>query len=169
MFLLWWSVFETSVNYLIGWHTAKPRLASPYNKNIQGLVVQNLTKLLANVTLIFFILKYGKYIDIFYWENVSGFCKSYWLFCSKNINVFENVFASTVKELVINELVKLTMLWKTWPWFTAKALIRSWDFAHWFLLFMYVTKTSFSYYHDDNRTLRRTKILVRSYWCLWYR
>ena len=32
---------------------------------IQGSFVQNFTKLLANVTLIFFIMKYGKYLDIF--------------------------------------------------------------------------------------------------------
>ena len=38
-------------------------------------------------------------------------------FCSKTINVFENALATTVNESVINELVKLTMLWTTGPWF----------------------------------------------------
>ena len=39
----------------------------------QGSVVQNLMKLLANDVKIF-IWKYGKYIDIFCWKNVSSFC-----------------------------------------------------------------------------------------------
>ena len=38
-------------------------------------------------------------------------------FCSKNINVFENTLAATFNEFVINELVKLTMLWPTGPWY----------------------------------------------------
>ena len=33
----------------------------------------------------------------------------------KYINVFENTSAITVNEIVINELVKLTMLWTTGP------------------------------------------------------
>ena len=32
------------------------------------------------------------------------------IFCSKNINVFENTLATTVNEFVINKLIKLTML-----------------------------------------------------------
>ena len=47
----------------------------------QGPVVQILTKFLANLT-----------------------------FCSKNINVFENILATTVNKSVINKLVKLMML-----------------------------------------------------------
>ena len=43
-------------------------------------------------------------------KNGSSFCKSYTHFCSKNVNVFENTFATTVNRFVINELVKLTML-----------------------------------------------------------
>ena len=34
----------------------------------------------------------------------------------KNNNVFENTLATTVKEFVINELIKLTMLCSTGPW-----------------------------------------------------
>ena len=40
---------------------------------------------------------------------------SYSHFCSKNINVLENTLATTVNEFVINELVKLTMLWIAGP------------------------------------------------------
>ena len=36
-------------------------------------------------------------------------------FCSKNIDVIENTLATTVIELVINELVKLTMFRATGP------------------------------------------------------
>ena len=45
-------------------------------------------------------------------KNVSSFCiaKATHIFCSKNINVFENTLATTVNEFVINKLVKLTML-----------------------------------------------------------
>ena len=32
------------------------------------------------------------------------------IFCSKNINVFENTLATAVNEFVINKLVKLMML-----------------------------------------------------------
>ena len=48
-----------------------------------GPVAHNLTKLIADVTLIKFlswrdvkisILKYGKYIEIFLWKNLSIFC-----------------------------------------------------------------------------------------------
>ena len=36
-------------------------------------------------------------------------------FCSKNINVFKNTFATIVNEFAIYKLVKLTMLWTTGP------------------------------------------------------
>ena len=63
-------------------------------------------------------LKYGKYIDIFCWKKCEQLlhCKSYSHFCSKNINVFENALATIVNKFVINEHVKLTMLWRTGPW-----------------------------------------------------
>ena len=40
---------------------------------------------------------------------------SYSHFCSKNINVFENTLATTVKKFVINKLVKLKLLWTAVP------------------------------------------------------
>ena len=46
-----------------------------------------------------------------------AFAKATHIFCSKNNNVFENTLATTVNEFVINELVKLTMLWTTGPIF----------------------------------------------------
>ena len=52
-------------------------------------------------------------------KNVSSFCianASSHFFAAKNINVFENTLATTVNEFVINELVRLTMLWTTGPW-----------------------------------------------------
>ena len=45
---------------------------------------------------------------VFAEKNVNA--KSYSYFCSKNINLFENTIATIVNQLVINELVKLTML-----------------------------------------------------------
>ena len=65
----------------------------------------------------FSILKCGKYNDIFCCK--MWHCKSYSLFCSKNINVFENALATTVNAFVINKLIKLTMLWITGPWLTS--------------------------------------------------
>ena len=58
---------------------------------------------------------------------MSSICiaKATHIFCSKNINVFENTLAITVNEFVINELVKLTMLSSTGPstfWLKKKAL-----------------------------------------------
>ena len=69
-------------------------------------VVQNLTKLLANVALKFLswnvILLYK--IDLEIWQI-------HWYF----VNVFENTLATAVNEFVISEFVKLTMLWTTEP------------------------------------------------------
>ena len=36
-------------------------------------------------------------------------------FCIKNISVFENTLVTIVNKFVINELIKLTMLWTTEP------------------------------------------------------
>ena len=47
------------------------------------------------------------------WEAFFFFF--FFFFCSKTINVFENTLATTVNEFVINELIKLTMLWTTGP------------------------------------------------------
>ena len=55
---------------------------------------------------------------VFAEKNVSSFCieKATHIFCSKNINISENTLATTAKEFVIIELVKLTMLWATGSW-----------------------------------------------------
>ena len=45
-------------------------------------------------------------------ENVSSSCIHVF---SKSINIFEKTLATTVNEFVINELIKLTMLWTTEP------------------------------------------------------
>ena len=37
-------------------------------------------------------------------------------FLQQNISVFENTLATIVNEFVINEVLKLTMLWTTRPW-----------------------------------------------------
>ena len=58
-------------------------------------------------------LKCGKNIDIFLLKkNVISSCiaKTTHIFAEKNINVSENISATTVKEYIINELVKLTMV-----------------------------------------------------------
>ena len=99
---------------------------------VQDPVVQNLTKLLANVTLKILSWNMANTLIFFCWKNVSSFCidifllEKMWVafamqklltfFQQKNINVFENtLIATTVNEFVINELVKLMMLWTTGP------------------------------------------------------
>ena len=61
-----------------------------------------------------------KYIDIFAEKNVSSITKATLIFAKKKkkkkINVFENSYNS--KRVCHKGLVKLTMLWKTGPWFT---------------------------------------------------
>ena len=59
-------------------------------------------------------VKYGKYIDNFDEKNISSFCivKATHIFAEK-INVFENTLVTTANEFVINELVKLMLLWTT--------------------------------------------------------
>ena len=80
----------------------------PGQPTSQGTIVQNLMKLLANVT-----LKFLSRNMVIYWYSLlkNRQCKSFSNVCSKNINVFENTFATTVNMFVINKLVKLTMLW----------------------------------------------------------
>ena len=62
------------------------------------------------------ILKYGKYIDIFFAEkNASSFCmQKLLIFLQQRYQCFWNILA-TFNEFVINELVKLTMLRTTGP------------------------------------------------------
>ena len=85
---------------------------------------------LVNVSLKLWSLKYGIYANIFAEKNVSSFCicksyshffskcKSYshFFFFSKNTGEWDIVPTRTFNILTTNELVKLTMLWTTWPW-----------------------------------------------------
>ena len=52
----------------------------------------------------------------FHSNHLMRWLQKYSHFCSKNIKVFENILCTTVNELVINKLIKLTMLWTTGPW-----------------------------------------------------
>ena len=58
-----------------------------------------------------------KYAEIFCWKNVSSFCsaKATHIFSAKNIRILYIESAKTVKEMSLNELVRLTMLWTTGP------------------------------------------------------
>ena len=60
-----------------------------------------------------------KYAEIFCWKNVSSFCsaKATHIFSAKNIRVVYIEAAKIVNEMTLNELVKLTMLWTTGPWY----------------------------------------------------
>ena len=66
-------------------------------KNV-GPSVQNLTKLLAIVTVKFLSRNMANTLIYFAEKNVSSvlYCKSYTHVCSKNVNVFENILATTV-------------------------------------------------------------------------
>ena len=96
-------------------------ITSPLRSSSDTLLIWNyaqkqaqLFKLLANVMLKFLTWNMANELIFFCWKNVSSKnCKSYLHFCSKIINVFENILATTVNEFVINVLVKLTMLWTT--------------------------------------------------------
>ena len=61
-----------------------------------------------------------KYAESFCWKNVSSFCtaKATHIFSAKNIRILYIESAKTVNEMTLNELVKLTMLWTTGPWFS---------------------------------------------------
>ena len=54
------------------------------------------------------------YAEIFCWKNVSSFCSTH-IFSAKNIRILYIESAKTVKEMTLNELVKLTLLWTTGP------------------------------------------------------
>ena len=57
-------------------------------------------------------------------------CKIYLHFYSKKyIDIFENTLATTINEFVINELVKLTMLWTTGHYFATCCSIKLWSLA----------------------------------------
>ena len=75
-----------------------------FNRNL-GPVVQNVVKLLANMTLKFLHM----YIEIWriHWYFLLQMLLTFW---RKNINVYENTLATTVNKFVIIKLVKQTML-----------------------------------------------------------
>ena len=60
-----------------------------------------------------------KYAEIFCWKNVSSFCsaKATHIFSAKNFRILYTESAKTVNEMTFNELVKLTTLWTTGPWY----------------------------------------------------
>ena len=64
-----------------------------------------------------------KYAEIFCWKNVSSFCsaKATHIFSAKNIRILYIESTQTVNEMTINELVKLTTLWTTGPWWISHA------------------------------------------------
>ena len=72
----------------------------------RAIVVQNLTKLLANVTSKFLSWNMVNTLILFAEKNVSSFC------IAKATHIFA---AKTVIEFVINEPIKLTALWTTGP------------------------------------------------------
>ena len=57
-----------------------------------------------------------KYAEIFCWKNVSSFAKATHIFSAKNIRILYVESTKIVKEMTLNELVKLTTLWTTGPW-----------------------------------------------------
>ena len=65
-----------------------------------------------------------KYAEIFCWKNVSSFCsaKATHIISAKNIRILHIEAAKTVNENTLNELVKLTTLWTTGPWWLKVAL-----------------------------------------------
>ena len=56
------------------------------------------------------ILKYGKYIDIFGWKNVSSTSH---IFAAKNINVFAVFQDRNFNVTLANNFVKLNDVWTT--------------------------------------------------------
>ena len=64
-----------------------------------------------------------KYAEIFCWKNVSSFCsaKATHIFSAKNIRLLYIESAKIVNKMTLNELVKLTTLWKTGPWSLSKS------------------------------------------------
>ena len=65
------------------------------------------------------IIKYGIYANIFAEKKMwvaFAFAKATHIFFSKNNCELDIVRIGTDHILTTNELVKLTMLWTTWPW-----------------------------------------------------
>ena len=90
-----------------------------YCTNKPDPVVQDF-KWLPNVALNFLSPNMANTLMFLLQNMWVAFRKTYSHFCSKNIKVFENPLATTANEFVINELVKLTMLWTTGPRSTTK-------------------------------------------------
>ena len=67
-----------------------------------------------------------KYAEIVCWKNVSSFCtaKATHIFSAKNIRILCIESDKTVNEMTLNELVKLTTLWTTGPWFLVRKTSR---------------------------------------------
>ena len=61
---------------------------------------------MANIDFYLFIY----FFNLFFFFSAKKKKKNKIHLCSKNINVFENTFATTVNEFVINKLIKLTTL-----------------------------------------------------------
>ena len=77
-----------------------------------------------------------KYAEIFCQKNVSSFCyaKATHIFSAKNIRILYIESAKTFNEMTLNELVKLTTLWTTGPWYckwTIKVPIRLGRYTWW--------------------------------------
>ena len=80
-------------------------------------VIQNFTKVLTNVTLKF-LSWYGKYIDIFAEKMWVAFALQKLLtFLQQTICIWIWKYLSYITHFVINEFIKLTMLWTTGPRF----------------------------------------------------
>ena len=80
----------------------------------QGPSCSKLTMSLVNVSLKFFIFKYGIWANIFAEKMRVAFVKATHIFSAK-IHVNYIVPTRTVNFFTTNELVKLTMLWTTGP------------------------------------------------------
>ena len=89
-------------------------------KCLPGPSCSKLTMSLVNDSLKFtkiYVEWYSNVLKFFCWKNVSSFCsaKATHIFSAKNIIILYIESAKTVKEMTLNELVKLTMQWTTGP------------------------------------------------------
>ena len=68
-----------------------------------------------------------KHAEIFCWKNVSSFCsaKATHIFSAKNMRILYIESAKTVNEMTHNELVKLTTLRTTGPWYFTYFSVKS--------------------------------------------
>ena len=77
-----------------------------------------------------------EYAEIFCWKNVSSFCsaKATHIFSAKNIRILYIESTKTVNKMTLNELVKLTMLWTTGPWYSTSSQTLRAPSKYWNLL-----------------------------------